>query len=152
MKKATKFFENMGEKIIEFNDEAGKFAQNSAKVSYKYLREKALDSLAVVNNIGQEIENYGSQLSSSSIKAYNDALSKAKGTLQRTSNLYKSVKDHGERTLFLAGKALWKWVSKEAKLEYLEDLGPKVKKYYKKIYEEAEKKYEEAKKKVNVHQ
>jgi hypothetical protein len=127
LKKATKFFEDVGEKVIEFTDEVGKFAENSAKASYKYLREKALDSIAIITNIGKEIENYGNELSSQSIKAYKDALSNAKGTLEKTSKLYKSVKEHGERTLFLAGKALWKWVSKEAKLEYLEDLGPKVK-------------------------
>jgi hypothetical protein len=114
------------------------------------LRQKAIDGIAIVKNIGKELEGYGGNISSTTIKEYNQALSKAKGALERTSKFYQNVKDHGERTFLLLGKTLWKWLDEEAKLKYIKKLAPKVKEYYKNIADEAEKKYKEVNKNVII--
>ena len=149
LKKATKFFENIGDTIIKFKKGAGKFAQNSAKAAYKYLREKALDSIAIINNASKELKALGDKADDKIKESYKRTISISKGTLEKNNKLFKSIKDKGERTLYLSGKALWNWIDKEAKLEYLEDVGKDVKNYYKEKLKLAEDKLEEIEKIVN---
>jgi hypothetical protein len=150
LKKSLAFFENAGEEILRFGRGAGNFAKKSAKAAYKYMREQAIESLELFQDAGEELEKLGSTISEQSLRAYEKALGKAKGIVEKTSDVYRKIKKKGERILFMTMETLWDFAKEEAKLKYLKKLGKKVKKYWEKKLKEAEKTAKELGEQVKI--
>jgi len=132
LRKALKFFEETGEKLIEFVDDSSKFVENSAKATYKYFMKKSQEAKAIYKKANEELEKFGNKLSYNGKKAYERAIGVSKGILEKSYKHMRGVVNRGSKVLFMSMDTIWDFLGDEGRrLRYLKKVGKKIEKQLK---------------------
>ena len=98
-----------------------------------------MEAVEVFEDAGEEFEKLGKNISQDTLKVYQTALGKAKGMVEKTSEVFRNVTKKGARVLFMAMDTLWDFLNDKAKFVYIAKLGKKVEKFWKDRLDEAKK-------------